>query len=99
MVVFVHLDVQLRRHGLGAIDSGWGATGVDIFFVISGFIMWVTSARRRGLTGAQFMKNRIVRIVPLYWMISLFVVAVALIAPHLLHTTVLDTPHVIASFL
>ena len=42
MVVFVHLDVQLRRLNLGSVDRAWMATGVDIFFVISGFIMWVT---------------------------------------------------------
>jgi exopolysaccharide production protein ExoZ len=36
MVVFVHLDVQLRRYGLGGYDGAWLATGVDIFFVISG---------------------------------------------------------------
>ena len=99
MVVFVHLDVQLARHGFGALGSDWAATGVDIFFVISGFIMWVTTARRVGITGTQFMLNRLIRIVPLYWLISLFVLIMALVAPHLLHTTVFDPAHTLASFL
>ena len=43
MVVFVHLDVHLRRLQLGWIDSEWLASGVDIFFVISGFMVWVTT--------------------------------------------------------
>jgi exopolysaccharide production protein ExoZ len=99
MIVFVHLDVQLRRHALGGFDAGWLASGVDIFFVISGFIMWVTTARRVGISGGDFMKNRIVRIVPLYWMISFIVLAIALLAPQLLHTTVFDPLHTLASFL
>jgi len=99
MVVFVHLDVQLRRYGLGGYDGAWLATGVDIFFVISGFIMWVTTAKNAGITGAKFMRNRIIRIVPLYWMVSFFVLATVLVAPQLLHTTVFDPWHVLASFL
>src|SRR6476620_2791854 len=99
MVVFVHLDVQLRRLNLGSVDSAWMASGVDIFFVISGFIMWVTTVRRPQITAAEFMRNRIVRIVPLYWAISLFVLATTLLAPSLLHTTVFDAPHVVTSFL
>jgi exopolysaccharide production protein ExoZ len=43
-----------------------GSSGVDIFFVISGFIMWVTTADRQ-VTPAEFAKRRIVRIVPNYW--------------------------------
>ena len=99
MVVLVHLDVQLRRQGLGALGTGWGATGVDIFFVISGFIMWVTTANRAGMTGAEFMKNRIVRIVPLYWLVTSFVLAMALLSPKSLHTTVFEPAHTLASFL
>ena len=99
MVVFVHLDIQLKRLGFAQIGSDWMATGVDIFFVISGFIMWVTTINRTGLTGAEFMKNRIIRIVPLYWMVSLVVLATALFAPELLHTTVFELGHTICSFL
>jgi peptidoglycan/LPS O-acetylase OafA/YrhL len=99
MVVFVHIDVHLRRLGLGSIDSGWLATGVDIFFVISGFIMWVATVRRPQITAAEFMRNRIVRIVPLYWAITSLVLATTLLAPHLLHTTVFDLQHVVTSYL
>lgn len=99
MVVFVHLDIQLKRLAFGQIGSAWMATGVDIFFVISGFIMWVTTAKRSQITGAEFMKNRIIRIVPLYWMVSLVVLVTALFAPQLLHTTVFQLRHAICSFL
>jgi exopolysaccharide production protein ExoZ len=47
-----------------------GSAGVDIFFVISGFIMWVTTSGRRW-TPLEFMSRRIARIVPLYWIVTL----------------------------
>src|SRR3954466_10752345 len=55
---------------------GTGAAGVDVFFVISGFIMWVTTCRK-GPSPAAFMWKRIQRIVPLYWAVTLVTAAVA----------------------
>jgi exopolysaccharide production protein ExoZ len=43
------------------------AFGVDIFFVVSGFIMWTTTAGT-GRRPLDFLRARIVRIVPLYWL-------------------------------
>ncbi|MEO6875210.1 MAG: acyltransferase [Opitutaceae bacterium] len=57
-----------------------GAVGVDLFFVISGFIMSYT-ARRGGLHQArEFLVRRAVRIYPLYWLCSLVMIAV-LVSP------------------
>jgi exopolysaccharide production protein ExoZ len=42
-----------------------GSAGVDVFFVISGFIMWVTTAGKKW-SPQQFMGRRFIRIVPLY---------------------------------
>jgi exopolysaccharide production protein ExoZ len=63
---------------------GNGAWGVDLFFVISGFIMcYVTED-----SGRHFFAKRIIRIVPLYWGGTLAVFCVALFFPSLLdHTT------------
>jgi exopolysaccharide production protein ExoZ len=85
LVVFVHLDVFLRA--LGVTPFGHG--GVDLFFVISGFIM-VHTTRARPVTAVEFMVNRITRIAPIYWLITLAVYAVALIAPSLLQATSSD---------
>lgn len=46
--------------------------GVDIFFVISGFIMVHTAAKAAPM---EFWRRRIVRIVPLYWMFLALAVA------------------------
>jgi exopolysaccharide production protein ExoZ len=50
-----------------------GIFGVDIFFVISGFIMIYTSRDLFGtrLGFAKFAYRRIVRIVPLYWLATI----------------------------
>jgi exopolysaccharide production protein ExoZ len=55
---------------------GPGAAGVDLFFVISGFIMWVVSDAR-SLKPSEFMARRITRIVPLYWAVTLGTVFMA----------------------
>ena len=57
-------DVKLVS---GIWDNGWA--GVDLFFVISGFIMvYVTQNFGRGLRDVgQFIVSRITRIYPLWW--------------------------------
>lgn len=65
-----------------------GSVGVDIFFVISGFIMIVTSADRFGssINALTFIKRRLVRIVPLYWIFTgLMVVATFMVSNALAH--------------
>ena len=54
----------------------WGA-GVDLFFVISGFIMIHASGRLFGQPGARaaFLRRRLIRIVPLYWLVTTAFVA------------------------
>ncbi|MCK1396143.1 acyltransferase [Bradyrhizobium sp. 1] len=46
----------------------WGA-GVDLFFVISGFVIVFASSKLFGAPGSrwEFMRRRLIRIVPLYW--------------------------------
>jgi exopolysaccharide production protein ExoZ len=54
----------------------FGANGVDLFFVISGFIMYYTNRDRFGRRGApiDFFTRRVIRIVPLYWLCTLVIV-------------------------
>lgn len=99
MIVFYHLEVQTKR-----LEMPWPhlpvlQAGVDIFFVISGFIMWWISATRPDRTTWDFYKDRARRIVPLYWLTTAFVVAVLIVAPNALRTTVFDLEHIVKSFL
>jgi peptidoglycan/LPS O-acetylase OafA/YrhL len=68
----------------------WSA-GVDLFFVISGFIMaWLTHGQF-GEPGAapRFLRGRIVRIVPPYWLFTgLMILTVLFLGEHVRHTTI-----------
>ncbi len=70
-----------------------GHFGVDLFFVISGFIMMYVTERSYG----NFLIKRIVRIVPLYWLGTLGLFALAWIAPGALNTASTDLPNLFKS--
>jgi peptidoglycan/LPS O-acetylase OafA/YrhL len=74
--------------------------GVDLFFVISGFIMaWLTrgSFGHRGASG-RFLLRRAIRIVPPYWFFTSFMVVILLIAPDAVRHTRLTLDSVISSY-
>lgn len=75
--------------------------GVDMFFVISGFIMVYASGSLFEQNGGTlvFLKRRLVRIIPLYWlMISLFLI-VMLLTPQALNSEKPGFWQIIASYL
>jgi exopolysaccharide production protein ExoZ len=53
--------------------------GVDLFFVISGFVMVHASRELFGTSGAQsiFIRKRLARIVPLYWCLTAVYIALS----------------------
>jgi exopolysaccharide production protein ExoZ len=61
-------EQHLSLHGLMPSFAN-GAAGVDLFFVISGFVMVYSSERlfNRPDSFRTFLTRRIIRIVPLYW--------------------------------
>lgn len=89
LVVVVHLETLAAPLGIGAAQLAPFAVGVDLFFVISGFIMVHTTARRAQGPGA-FLANRLLRIVPLYWTLTGLLFALAIVAPGLLGATRAD---------
>jgi exopolysaccharide production protein ExoZ len=62
------------------LDLAVGAAGVDLFFVISGFVLWAACEARPATPGA-FLLARAERILPLYWIATLAVAAIALWRP------------------
>lgn len=80
LVVLGHSEHEAIMRGgidrpLGLFD--WGL-GVDLFFIISGFIMYHLMQDSFGRAGAPraFLIKRLKRIVPLYWMMTLVVAAI-----------------------
>lgn len=97
MIVFVHLEVSLRRQGYSGYWPHSLAAGVDIFFVISGFIMWITTVE--GVTTLEFYRRRIIRIVPLYWLLTSVILAVLIVYPSAVQSGRFDKLHVLGSYL
>lgn len=59
-----------------------GAFGVDIFFVISGFLMMHST--ENGLNG--YWKRKISRLIPFYWIMTIFTALAIKIAPELFNS-------------
>lgn len=98
MVVCVHLQVLATMAGGPANLTDAGNAGVDLFFVISGFIMVFTTGRKpQG--PLPFLGSRLRRIAPLYWIVTLAVFAVARLAPSLIQNTPSDPGRLAASLL
>lgn len=108
LVVAMHVTQAISMHITGQGDAkywGVGGVGVDIFFVISGFVMAITTQGvvKRGaarLTASWiFVKRRLLRIVPLYWFYTLLKVALLIAAPALAAKSTIDPGHLAASLL
>jgi exopolysaccharide production protein ExoZ len=76
MVVAFHLPHYLRAPPEQDLPILFG--GVDLFFVISGFVMMASTQARRGRGSdlASFAGQRLWRIVPLYWLGTLVFIAI-----------------------
>lgn len=57
-----------------------GGVGVDLFFIISGYIMCHTIFNKK-LNVVDFIKARLVRIIPLYWVLTSVALCVYWVAP------------------
>ena len=82
-------------------DMWAGGYGVGLFFIISGFIMVVTSWENFAFPAAplDFMRRRIIRIVPLYWLVTTCAVIGVFFVPSMLNVPVLEPGYVAASYL
>ena len=99
VVMFFHVSVLSQETwGLDPrrVDHV-GAAGVDLFFVISGFIMAMIVARPGAFDGRDYWIRRVARVVPAYWVITLVVFGLAAFVPSLFHSTTASIPHLLTS--
>jgi len=78
------------------VDFDIGAGGVDLFFVISGFLMWAITQDPQ-VTPAGFLWRRITRVAPLYWVATLVLAAMALAWSRLIPQVKVEPAHVLLS--
>lgn len=106
LVLFGHLLMEMREHGMGSATLSnmdaypWGS-GVDIFFVISGFIIFYVCVGKESTVDnlVDFISRRLIRIVPIYWFFSaLMIVAIAMFGFYVKQKA-LDPGHIASSFL
>jgi exopolysaccharide production protein ExoZ len=80
-----------------------GDAGVDLFFVISGFVMLHVHRDDFEQPGApwRFMRRRILRIVPIYWFLTTVALVFLIVAPQLFttHYKGIYLPWIIGSYL
>lgn len=90
-VLFYHAATHVWASGVPR--EGWlyavylvGFGGVDVFFVISGFIIWHTTRDENGpVAASRFLRRRVARTYSGYWPFLLFILLVLyLFYPHLL---------------
>jgi peptidoglycan/LPS O-acetylase OafA/YrhL len=98
MVVLFHIERLAQRFGYEGHLASWMFAGVDLFFVLSGFLMWAITAET-DQSPQIFMSRRIARIVPLYWFMTTVVAAIMLFAPNLMVSSKFILSNVIGSYL
>jgi exopolysaccharide production protein ExoZ len=76
MVVVYHSQGLCHKYAPGgrssteAVLGEFGSHGVDLFFVLSGFVILYT-IRKTNTNATDFLLRRLIRIVPLYWLLTL----------------------------
>ena len=101
-VVLLHVIQSAKNWGYHPIELAklgtWGASGVDLFFVISGFILvFIQSLKVR--SPIDFFLDRVIRICPLYWLLTTICVGLLILAPALFRTISFSPAWAAASYM
>lgn len=100
LVVAFHSVISAKIYNLSTdlffnVDI-WGAAGVDIFFIISGFIM-VYIQRKKKKKPLEFIVDRAERIVPLYWFLTFGIASLLIVFPQAFRELQISTEYLLKS--
>jgi peptidoglycan/LPS O-acetylase OafA/YrhL len=106
-IAFAHtaydgLTMTPGAHGLAWLFHAFAwAGGVDVFFVMSGFVIAWSSRSLFGRAGAarQFLARRLARIVPLYWLMTTLFLASLLLLPGAINGDIGGPAYIAKSYL
>ncbi len=98
LVVTVHLGTLLFAAGVSQEPTVFGNCGVDLFFVISGYLMVLTTSEKP-TSAKRFILSRIIRVVPMYWICTLLVFSLAMFTPDVLRSTSASTIDLVKSLI
>lgn len=102
IVVVFHAMGTSVDYGLGSNGfewlGDWGRSGVDIFFVLSGYLMYRLHGHHQ-TSAPIFIFKRLARIVPTYWLLTLFYILLVVFLPSMFRQASFDASYAISSFL
>jgi peptidoglycan/LPS O-acetylase OafA/YrhL len=105
-VMFSHIAEELLKKADGALPAvlpvivAVGRGGVDVFFVISGFVMMYVSMGDFGSPDGprRFVLKRVARVVPVYWFYTTLMLVIVLVAPGLVRAADRSPGYILASY-
>ncbi|MCW2271101.1 Acyltransferase family protein [compost metagenome] len=96
---FMQIFFDFHASGpIGQFLTDRGAVGVDIFFVISGMVIYL-STRDKAIAPQRFLLNRALRIVPAYWFYTALMGLLLLTARQWMPHQAVDLEHFVLSLL
>jgi len=97
LLVVVYHAGKATADTISGLPLSAGRYGVDIFFVISAFVMIATTQDRPGMT--DFFRRRLLRVAPLYWLFTILAAVFLLIDPSALLYTAFSVKSLVLSLL
>ena len=77
--------------------GGRGYFGVQVFFVLSGFLAYYST--RRPVSAGRYLVRRCIRLIPLYWIFTILTFALLTVRPGLSNMSDADPLHLLKSLL
>ena len=101
MVCVFHASGYIQRYRPSVRLWSQGAAGVDVFFVISGFVIFYSSQKLIGMREGRmhFLRRRLIRVVPMYWLATAILTLAAIVAPRQIAEGHVSLLWVLTSFL